>query len=487
MRSTWRQRRLRLSGVMQSAVNGVGVVPVETDNFDLGAPERARTQPIAPWLLAAAVVSGVLVALELFRPVHGIDAAARAAVETAIALAAILTSSLLIEIFDRTRQLRELLLALGILALAVAGFSYWAGPVVAGVRGPASGGAVRLGCELLGALAVAAAALAPRTSIVAPFRRLAKAGSVLGLSVIAVVTLLASVIAVHPATVPAKGAAPFLTLGAQLASAVLLAVAGFAFVARSWRAERGTELLVAACLLLAVAGVQFVTVPTVPANWVTPREGARLLAFALLLGGVCLRYAKVQRRHAFTVVCSERERIARDLHDGLAQDLACITTEGQRLDCRLGPDDPLMLATRDALAQLRGTIADLTASTAPTSEAAVRLIAHELGHRFDVQVNVRSDADPAPTVESGLDLTPRDNLIRATRQAIVEAALRGDARHVDVALVRRAGTLVVRVSGATHTAPQTRAAGSAQWRPQALGGSRLSWERPRRAKMRRPA
>ena len=437
--------------------------------------------------IAIAVVAGILVALEVLRPVHGIDAQARAAVETAIALAAILTSGLLIEIFDRTRQLRELLLALGILALSLAGFSYWAGPVVAGVRGPASGGAVRLGCELLGALAVAAAALVPRTSIVAPFRGLAKVGAVLGLSVIAVVTLLASVIAVHPATVPAKAAAPFLTLGAQLASAVILAVAGIAFVARSWRAERGTELLAAAALLLAVAGLQFVTVPTVPANWVTPREGARLLAFGLLLGGVCLRYAKVQRSHAFTVVCSERERIARDLHDGLAQDLACITTQAQRLDCRLGPDDPLMLATRDALAQLRGTIADLTASTAPTSEAAVRMIAHELGHRFDVQVNVRSDADPTPTAENGLDLTPRDNLIRATRQAIVEAALRSDARHVDVTLVRRAGTLVVRVSGTTYAPPQTRAGGLAHRSPQTLGGSRLSWERPLRAKLRRPA
>ena len=57
-------------------------------------------------------------------------------------------------------------------------------------------------------------------------------------------------------------------------------------------------------------------------------------------------------RHAS--IRSERERVARDLHDGLAQDLACITTQAQRLDCDLGPHHPLMLATRDALGELRG-------------------------------------------------------------------------------------------------------------------------------------
>jgi signal transduction histidine kinase len=465
---------------------------MEAEHFDVGAlgPAQARTQPIAPVVLGIAVVIGVLVALEVLRSVHGIDVGVRAALETAIAVGAILTSCLLIEIFDRTRQLRDLLLALGILALALADFSSWAGPVVAGVRGPASGGTVRLGCALIGALAVAAAALAPPTCVVQPFGGRAKAASVLGLGGIAVGTVLAAFIAVHPArgpaTAAASAAAPSLTLGVQMASIVILAVAGFAFVARCWCAERGTQLLAAAFLLLAVAGVQFVTVPTVPADWVTLREGARLVGFALLLGGVCLRYAKVQRRHAYAVVCSERERIARDLHDGLAQDLACITTQAQRLDCRLGPDDPLMLATRDALAELRGMIVDLTASTAPTSEAAVSLIAHELGHRFDVQVNVRSDADSAPAVENGLDLTPHDDLIRAAHQTILEAALGGEARHVDVALLGRAGALVVRVSGDGNGAPETRPDGLAPASSHARGISRLSWERPLRAKLRRP-
>ncbi|MFZ1996908.1 MAG: histidine kinase dimerization/phosphoacceptor domain-containing protein [Solirubrobacteraceae bacterium] len=380
----------------------MGVRPLAADNFDVGATPsaEARAQPIALRALAIGLVTGILVALEVLRPVHTIDVSARAAVETAIAAAAVLTSRLLIEIVARTRQLRELLLALGVLAVSLGGFSSWVGPLVAGVRGPASGDAVSLGCALIGALALAAAALAPPTSIIRPFGGLAKAAAVLGLSVIAIGTLLAGVIAVHPATGAASAAAPSLTAGVQVASAVILAVAGFAFVAGSWRAERGTELLVGACLLLAAAGVQFVAVQTVPADWVTPREGARLVAFGLLLGTAWFRHVRVQRHHAYTAVCSERERIARDLHDGLAQDLACITTQGQRLDWRLAPDDPLILATRDALAEVRGMIADLTASTAVTSEVGARPVAHERGARFDVTVDVGSEAGSVPTVES---------------------------------------------------------------------------------------
>jgi signal transduction histidine kinase len=418
-------RRLRQESVGQRADDRLGVEPLTADNFDVGThePAEARTQATALRALVIGVVTGILVALEVLRPVHGIDAGARAAVETATAAAAVLSSRLLIEIFDRTRQLRELLLALGVLAVALADFSYWAGPVVAGVRDPVSSAPVVLGCELIGALALAAAALAPTTSIVKPFRGLGKAAAVLGLGVIAAGTLVAEAMAVHPATGGAKAAAssaaPSLTAGVQVASAIFLAVAGLAFVARSWRAERGTELLAGASLLLAAAGVQFMAVPMVYVDWVTPREGARLVAFGLLLAGVCLRYAKVQRGQTYEALRSERERIARDLHDGLAQDLVCITTQAQRLDCGLGPDDPFMLATRDALAEVRGMIAHLTASTAPISEEAVRVVAHELERRFDAEVTVQAQAGSVPPVDNRTRHLPPGNGTRASSPARV--------------------------------------------------------------------
>ena len=492
MRNIRGLRRVHPDGVMGGSGAGLAIVPLEAEDLDVGThwPAAAGTRPLAApaFALAIAVITGVLIALELLRPGHGIGAGARAAVETGIAVAAVLAVGLLVDIVDRSRQLRDLLLLLGVLAISLAGFSYWAAPVIAGVRSAASGSAVRLGCELIGALALAAAALVPPTWIVDPVRGLARAGAALGLGAVAAAMLLAEVIAVHPGTGPAKAApAHAFALGVQVLSAAILVVAGLAFVARSWRAERGTELLAGGSLLLAAAGVQFVTVPTVPADWVTPGTGARLVAFALLLGGVCLRYAKVQRRHAHTAICSVRERIARDLHDGLAQDLACITTQAQRLDCQLGPEHPLMLATRDALAELRGMIADLTASTAPTSEAAVRMVARELGRRLDVEVKVHTQADAASALDSGVELGPRDDLIRATRQAIVDAAAHGEARHVVVALSGRAGYPVVHVSGEARGLPEPRPTRQVVRKLRARGVSRLSAEWSLRAKRRRPA
>lgn len=494
MRGKGRQRLFGPDGAQLSPDQGFGPGVLQADDLDiatLGAAE-ARTQPIAPAALAVAVATGILIALELLRPLHAIDAGARAAVETAIAVAALLSSGLLVETFDRTRQLRELLLVLGVLLLWLADFSYWAGPVVAGVRGPASVGAVRLGCELAGALALAAAALVPPTSIVKPLPALAKVAAVVGLGVIAIGTFVAEVILVHAATGPAKAAtasaaAHSVTVGVQLASAVILAVAGLAFVARSWRADRGTELLAGASLLIGAASVQFVAVPTEPTGWVTPREGARLVGFALLVAGVCLRYVNVRRRDARAAICSERERIARDLHDGLAQDLVCITMQAQRLDCHLDPEHPIMLATRDALAELRGMIADLTASSASSSEAAVRMIARELGRRVDVEVHVRTEPDAASALDPGLDFGPRADLIRAAHEAIVHAAVRGDAPHADIALLRRAGGLVVPISGDARGTPEPRPVGAPVRKLHAPGISRLSTEWSRRARRRRPA
>jgi signal transduction histidine kinase len=450
------------------------------------APAEVWTPAIAPSALAIAVVLGLVIALELLRPVHGVAPGARAGLETAIAVSGVLAAQVLVGTFDRSRRLRELLLLFAVLAVSVAEFGSWAVPALTGGRSVESGGTARLGCELIGALAFAAAAFAPRRSIAEARRGLGKLAALLGVAVGMLGALLAQVGPVNgrASTVYAGTASTVnhpVALGVHAASAAILAVAALAFVAGSWRAESGNGLLAGACLLLAGADLQFLAIPAVAPDWVTPREGLRLAAYAFLLGSAYLRYTNLVRHEAYAAVCSERERIACDLHDGLAQDLACIATEGQRLDCRLGPEHPLMRATREALAEVRGMIAALAAPSAGTSDAELRLIAHELEHRFDVQVTVRTEADATPGFDVGVDPVPRDDVIRIAREAIVNAALHSNARQVDVALLRRADTVVVRVSDDGQGIPEARPGGFGlrNMRPR---GSRLSAECPPRAR-----
>jgi signal transduction histidine kinase len=155
---------------------------------------------------------------------------------------------------------------------------------------------------------------------------------------------------------------------------------------------------------------------------------------------------KARKAQAYAALGAERERIARDLHDGLAQDLVYITSQGQRLGLELGADHPVMVAARRALAGVRGAIADLTASEAPSAEAALRTIASELGRRFGLQVDVVVHAEGRSAASDDAAREEREHLVRIAREAIVNAALHGSARHVEVLFERRGGNVRMRIS-----------------------------------------
>jgi signal transduction histidine kinase len=226
----------------------------------------------------------------------------------------------------------------------------------------------------------------------------------------------------------------------------LLVAAGLAFLHGRRDARLEDRLLAAAAFFLAGAVLQYLSMPAVATDWVTPRDGLRLAAYLLVVASAFTRYMRTRDDQTRAAISSERERLARDLHDGLAQDLACIATQSQRLGLRLGPDHPLLVATRHALAASRGAITDLWASAAPNTEAALRLIADELGHRYGLQVRVRVEPDNALSGERDLGPPTREHVIRIAREAIVNAAVHGMARRVDVILQRREGDLLLRVS-----------------------------------------
>jgi signal transduction histidine kinase len=417
----------------------IHALPVRSLTADL------KAQPGARAALAIAALSAIAVAVGLLRPVHAVNPGARAALETTITLVAIFSAGLLAAGLERRRRLPDLLLLFAVLAALLADFVYRSAPALSAGVGLESGHGAQLGCELAVSLMFAAAAFAPTRTITDPRRVLVTCGVVAVAGTVVLAELFAGLTSsrwVGGTGIPAHP----LVLGVHIAAAAVLVVSASAFAARSRRGQPERGLFAGASLLLAGANLQYLAVGAVATNWVTPREAWRLSAYALLLAGAYVRHARIRRDAARVAIASERERIARDLHDGLAQDLACIAAQGQRLDAKLGAAHPLMVATRHALATSRGAITDLWASTAPTTEAALRMVADELAHRYDLQVEVRIEAHTGLTADNELDPHQREDLVRIAREAIVNAALHGTARRVDVVLLRRGRDLLLRIA-----------------------------------------
>jgi signal transduction histidine kinase len=216
-----------------------------------------------------------------------------------------------------------------------------------------------------------------------------------------------------------------------IVSTAILLVAAIAF---SCRSETGSRALAGAAFLLAAARLQFLVLPATGPDWITARDGVRLVAYTMLLGAAVRRLAETRRRATAALLAAERERIARDLHDGLAQDLAYIALQGQRLTSELGSQDELTAAARRALAASRGVISDLSASDASSTGLALVQVADELSARFgaDVSAKVTSAGEQSQSVD--VEAGRREQVVRIAREAILNALRHGEAGRVDVVL-----------------------------------------------------
>jgi signal transduction histidine kinase len=420
------------------------------------SPARVLRTGLRPdWLVRGAVATGVLSAIvvgfELIKTIYVTSASGRAAIETLIALTAIVTARLLVANFHDTGRLRDLMLLAALAAVSLTDFVYCALPALADGARPESAGGARLCCILIVSAAFAAAAFAPNTVIRNP-RPATIVGAILAGASLVMLSQL-----IERATgsrwngtlqdVGIQGAIHHpVALSVQLVAAAVLVVSALAFLRRRRRGETQCGRLAGAAFLLAAARLQYLALPAVATDWITPREGLRIAAYALLLASAYWEFALRRRARAHAAISSERERIAQDLHDGLAQDLACIAAQGQRLGIELEPGHPLMIAARSALATSRGVIADLSASTAPTTEAALRIIGDELRHRYGLEISVRLETPAALAGGNDLDPAEREQIVRIAREAIVNAALHGAARHVDVVLRRKGRDLFMSIT-----------------------------------------
>jgi signal transduction histidine kinase len=461
-----------------------------------GAPPVARVRVVSAVARSARVETATLVglavlaiaftALDQFWPVHLDNPGARAAIETTVSICALVTAVLLGAQFKRSRRWSDLLLLSALATVSLTDFLFSALPALTGVDIPATG--IRLATQVLVAIAFVVAAFGSNHATLATRRAVTMVGLLFlaGIALVGAIDLLTGAESSRQAvTWSSAVSAPYdsLSLWIAIGSSLALLVAGVAFARRIGDSGERASLLAGAAFMLAAASLQYLAVPVVAADWVTRRDGARLAAYGLLLL-VALRQS-VREQHARQAVAlnAERERIVRDLHDGLAQDLVVIATHGQRLKAELGAEHPLTIAARRALAISRGAIVDLSASHAPSTEAALREVARELEARFEVKIEVLADVEG--TLLERLDAREREHLVRIAREAIVNAVRHGGASQVDVLVEAQRSRLRLRISdngcGITVPAPRT-AVGfglpTMRARCEALGGRLVARRRP---------
>jgi signal transduction histidine kinase len=234
-----------------------------------------------------------------------------------------------------------------------------------------------------------------------------------------------------------------------------------------------SRALTAASALLAFALLNYAFVPSVYPQWVYAGDVLRLAAYGVLLLGAAAEIRHYWADRARVAVQDERRRVARVLHDGVAQEVTLLATQ-MRLWAEGRPTlEPRLLvgAAERALDESRAAIHALRGDLDEPLDRALLRMADDVEGRLGVQI--LTDVRAVPT----LSRSARDAVLRAAREAVVNAARHSGCDHVEVTLRGNRDVRLTVVDGGTGCEPgrPTRSLGleAVRGRLQAVGG-RLS-------------
>jgi signal transduction histidine kinase len=385
--------------------------------------------------------SAVIAALVLIFRFSVKEATLGDTIETALVVSGLISSWFIWVRSCGTRRACDFLLLGAVLTLTFAQFAFFAAPAMLRTRSSAYEAVVPLGAYLEVAVLFAAAALT-RRSVIATRRQAALllVTPVAGTAILAVAALLVYGDSAWFGAAHTGSTTTAQTVALTLPGVVVMLLAAAGFARSALRQHSVTlGLLGAAAVLLAAAWSHWLLVPVLTPTSVSGRVWLCAGAFWLILLFAFNSHLQLQRARAEEATAAERRRLVCDLHDGMAQDLAFIATYAERLVPDFGPEHPLTVAARRALAASRGVIADLSASDAPSAAAALRAIADELSVRHDVSITVQA-------VCEYLDARTREAVVRIAREAIVNAIQHGNAHNIAVTLETDGDEFTLRIS-----------------------------------------
>jgi signal transduction histidine kinase len=408
--------------------------------------DDAQRDDYQAWLWGEVLLIGLLgAALALFvahpslRDTHELPEA-RLVMDTTVMLAAAIVGVLAGIRFSVDGRRLDLLLCGGFCALAASMLAFSVAPVLGGHPQPLTFAWAGIGGRIFAWLLIAAA----------PFtrRRSSARGRALGEMLIGVGLVLALTWGIAeqagaslPGLYGSEGDQPLLLTGALSVRALLslVAMVGFGLRFRS----RGNDLDRWLCLgatLALFAELNYVFTPASSSAFVSQGDFLRLLSYGVLLVGVwrAIRHAEFGR-----AVAEERARVAREIHDGLAQYLFAVSTHASMLENGADPARTLaQLKEAAAAAQQEARFAVLALSSAGGSapfDAALRRYVDFLTADGCLEVELE--------IQDGIRLAPDEQIevFRIVQEGLANARKHAHARRAEVRIEERAGERFVSV------------------------------------------
>ncbi|GAA1545739.1 hypothetical protein GCM10009741_56510 [Kribbella lupini] len=355
--------------------------------------------------------------------------------ETIDACVAVLVSYLVYGRFQRSGSRQDLLLLQGLAFLGVAN----AGLVLTLAR---SNSVEALGLWLppplrvLGTLLIAAAALLPARSVRTTTRRWALP-PIAGVVLVFVVVLLWLGDRLPRASELGDGVglplASSTHAGLLVAQVVTLTGFAAAAVAFTIQARERDDVLLRwlgpACALGALARLIYLIFPSNGADWFYSGDVLRTGCYLLLLIGAGREISRYWSAQAEAAVAEDRRRMAREMHDGILQELAYIRSELAAVasvdEARAGR---IAAAGDRALDEARHLLVALgRAADEPLADAVERAV-EQIAQRYGVALRLELDASVAA------DSAQRHALVRIAREAALNAVRHGGAERVGIRL-----------------------------------------------------
>jgi signal transduction histidine kinase len=366
----------------------------------------------------------------------------RLVLDTAVMLAAGIVALLAGIRFSVDGRRLDLFLCGGFSAMAAATLAFSIAPVLGNEPLHRTEAWAAIGGKLFAMVLIAAAGFSKR--------RTSAGGRALGEMLIAVAILLTLSWGVAhqlgsslpPLTDRTGGDQSLLLMGALATQALLslIAMVGFGLRFRS----RGNDLdrwLALGATLAVFAELHYVFTPLLSSRYVSQGDFLRVLSYGVLLVGVwrAIRFAEFGR-----AVAEERARVAREIHDGLAQYLFAVSTHASMLES--GADDPKTTLARlkeaAAAAQQEARFAVLALSSAGGSapfDSALRRYVDFLTADGALEVDLE--------IEDGIRLAPDEQIevFRIVQEGLANARKHAGAARAKVQIAERAGERFVTV------------------------------------------